>query len=95
MGSPRSVIIANMVMENTEQRALSSHNFELQFWKWYMYVDGVYAVVKVDEYDFLLNHLNSIETSIQSTIQFTIEKESDLEYFQFLIQKFNVTIMVP
>ena len=38
MGSPVSVTVANMVMENVDQRALSSFDYQPLFWKWW-YVD--------------------------------------------------------
>ena len=78
MGSPKSVIIANMVMEDVERRALSSYDSEPQFWK--QYVDDVCTVTKPEECDRFLNHLNSIEPSIQ----FTMENKSDKGILPFL-----------
>ena len=43
MGSPVSAVIANMVMEDVEQRALATSPVKPFFWKWY--VDDVISVV--------------------------------------------------
>ena len=71
MGSPVSVAIANLVMEDVEERALASYDIQLPFWK--RYVDDIFTVVCVDWVQHLLEHLNSIECSIQ----FTVEVEND------------------
>jgi len=44
MGSPVSAVTANLVMENLEQRALSTSLVQPRFWK--RYVDDLCAVVK-------------------------------------------------
>ena len=69
MGSPVSAVIANLVMEDVEQRALASVPVSLLFWK--RFVDDVISAVSRNEIDILLQHLNSIEPSIQ----FTVERE--------------------
>ena len=71
MGSPVSAVIANMVMEDVEQRALASSPVQPLFWK--RYVDDVISAVSGNEAGRLLSHLNSVEPSIQ----FTIEREND------------------
>ena len=63
MGSPVSAVIANLVMEDIEQRALASSPVTPLFWKRYV-DDGISAVSK-NEVENLLNHLNSVEPSIQ------------------------------
>ena len=71
MGSPVSVVIANMVMEDVEQRALATSPVKPFFWK--RYVDDVIFAVSGNEAERLLSHLNSVEPSIQ----FTLEREKD------------------
>ena len=70
MGSPVSVTVANLVMEDVEQRALSSYPSPPPFWK--RYVDDTLTALQWDQVQCFHEHLNSIE----STIQFTIEMES-------------------
>ena len=71
MGSPVSVSVANIVMEDVEERALASYEIQLPFWK--RYVDDICTVVPKQRVQHLLQHLNGIEGSIQ----FTVELESD------------------
>ena len=71
MGSPVSAVIANMVMEDVEQRALATSPVKPFFWK--RYVDDVIFAVSGNEAERLLSHLNSVEPSIQ----FTLEHEKD------------------
>ena len=77
MGSPVSAVIANMVMEDVEQRALATSPVKPFFWK--RYVDDVISAVSGNEAERLLSHLNSVEPSIQ----FTLEREKD-RHFPFL-----------
>ena len=71
MGSPVSAVIANMVMGDVEQRALATSPVKPFFWK--RYVDDVISAVSGNEAERLLSHLNSVEPSIQ----FTLEREKD------------------
>ena len=68
MGSPISVVAANLVMEDLERRILSG-NCQIRFWK--RFVDDVWAVVPEDKVSDILNFINSFEKSIK----FTCEKE--------------------
>jgi hypothetical protein len=77
MGSPVSAVIANLVMEDVEQRGLASDPVSLSFWN--RFVDDVISAVSRNEIDILLQHLNSIEPSIQ----FTAEREIN-EHLAFL-----------
>ena len=70
MGSPVSVAVANLVMEDVEDRALETFDIQLPFWK--RFVDDTCTVVPKERVQDLLIHLNSIEESIQ----FTCEMES-------------------
>ena len=78
MDSPASVMVANLVMEDIEERALNTYPNPPKFWK--RYVDDVCVAMKRDETDDFLNHLNSIEL----TIQFSVEPEDDDNTLPFL-----------
>ena len=54
-------------MEDVEQRALASVLVSLSFWK--RFVNDVISAVSTNEIDILLQHLNSIEPSIQFTVE--------------------------
>ena len=68
-----SAVMANLVMENLEQRALSTSLVQPWFWK--RYVDDVCAAVKSGLVQTLQDHLNNIEPSIQ----FIVERETNQE----------------
>ena len=71
MGSPVSVIVANLVMEDVENRALSTYYSPPLFWK--RYVDDICTAMEEYSIEEFQDHLNSIEPSIK----FTSESESD------------------
>ena len=77
MGSPVSVVVANLVMEHIEDKALSSFPSPT-FWK--RYIDDVCTAVNHAEIIPFLQHLNSIHPSIQ----FTHERENDKQCLSFL-----------
>ena len=56
MGSPVSVTVANLAMEEIEEKALSTFDNKLPFWK--RYVDDTCTVVPADWKEYLLPHLN-------------------------------------
>ena len=59
MGSPVSVVVANIVMEHIEDLALSTSPVPTVFWKRYM--DDVLMAVPADQVDGMLAHINSID----------------------------------
>ena len=67
MGSPVSVIVANLVTETIEERALAtfSHSFQV----WARYINDTSAIILKKH----LHHLNLVET----TIKFTLEAEKN------------------
>ena len=67
MGSPLSPIIANLYMEEFENKALSTAPNPPTLWKWF--VDDTFVVIKKCHQKEFFHHLNSIE----DTIQFTAE----------------------
>ena len=70
MGSPVPVAVADLVMEDVKSRALTTYPNPPRFWK--RYVDDTCCALKIQEIDAFHCHLNSIE----KTVQFTVEKES-------------------
>ena len=85
-GSLVSAVIANLVMEDIEHRALTTAPVSPSFWK--RFVDDVISAVSQDEIVVLLQHLNSIEPSIQ----FTVERETDGK-LPFLVLVFREQLM--
>jgi len=71
MGSPVSVVIGNLYMEEFEERAIATATFKPKIWKGY--VDDTFTIVGKVHLDGFLQHLNSQ----QPTIRFTMEIEKD------------------
>ena len=71
MGSPLSVVIANLVMETVENKALTYCSLAPSFWC--RYVDDTFMII----------HENNIKTfhafidNIENSIKFTVETEVD------------------
>ena len=82
MGSPASVVIAEIVMQKIEEQIMPLiQNFSLF---WYRYVDDVITCMDKDEIQNALSAINSIN----SNIQFTIEMEQNA-CLNFLDLKIN------
>ena len=73
MGSPDSVVAADVVMEDVESRAYSTYPQPPKFWK--QYVDDTCCALKSHHIDYFHCHINTIE----ATIQFTAERESEAQ----------------
>ena len=58
MGSPVSVTVANLVMEDIEQRALTSCTIQPPFWK--RYVDDTFTALTQEQIQLFHGNLNSI-----------------------------------
>ena len=71
MGSSVSAVIANLYMEEFEERAIATATYKPKIWK--RYVDDTFTVLGKDYVDGFLQLLNSQ----QPTIHFTMEIEKD------------------
>ena len=71
VGSPVSAVIANMVMEDVETRALNAFISGPKLWK--RYIDDIFVLLKQNKLTDLFNHINAVENSIN----FTMEKEKN------------------
>ena len=78
MGSPVSMVIANLVMENVESRILSNTQYDILIWR--RFVDDTWAVIPADNVKDFFKFINSIEASIK----FTIEEEDKNNSISFL-----------
>ena len=56
MGSPVSVLIAEIVMQNTEESALSTCRQTIPLWL--RYVDDTFTAIRHDDIDAFHHHLN-------------------------------------
>ena len=71
MGSPVSVVVADLVMEDVESRALTTFPSPPRFWK--RYEDDTCCALRTE----LVGDFHCYPISIESSIQFTLETESD------------------
>ena len=83
MGSPVSAVIANMVMEDGEQRASATSPVKTFSWK--RYVDDFISVVSGNEAEHLLSHFNSVQPSIQLTCE--REKDRNLPFLDLNVSR--------
>ena len=82
MGSPVSVTIANLVIEDVKERTLGTTDIPLRFWK--RYVDMCTALL-ANRLQELLDQLNGVEPSIQFLVE--IESEGKLPFLDVLLQR--------
>ena len=66
MGSPVSPIVANLYMEEVEQRALTSYN-GIPPTHWFRYVDDTWVKIRSDEVEPFTAHINSVDRNIKFT----------------------------
>ena len=83
MGSPVSVILADLYMEFFEDIALHSAPSILRLWK--RYVDDTCCIIKRGEVDQLLQHLTSIHPSVKFTVE--VEREGKLPFLDNLLRR--------
>ena len=69
MGSPVPSVVANLVKENIETRALETFADPPRLWN--RYADNTFVIMIRSKLSEFLTHLNTIESSIQ----FTMEKK--------------------
>ena len=89
MGSLISVSIANLVMEEIEEQALSTFEPVPQFWK--RYVDDTLTALPTDIVTRFHNHLNSVNPRIQFTVE--IESDNSLPFLDVLTHESDGNIV--
>ena len=69
MGSPVSPIVANLHMESIECRAITSAMNPPMLWK--IYADDTFVIRQQSQKEELLQHINSVDPSINFTTEET------------------------
>ena len=85
MGSPVSVVVAEIVMQNIEERALATYKRTLPLWL--RYVDDTFTAVHKDEIDDFHEHLNEQNADVQFTKE--IEENGKIPSLDCLVTRDN------
>ena len=85
MGSPVSVVVAEIVMQNIEERALATCRQTIPLWL--RYVDDTFTALHKDEIDDFHKHLNEQHADIQFTRE--IEEDGKLPFLDCLVSHDN------
>ena len=85
MGSPVSVVVAEIVMQNIEKRALATYKRTLPLWL--RYVDDTFTAIHKDEIDDFHEHLNGQNADIQFTKK--IEENGKIPFLDCLVTRDN------
>ena len=85
MGSPVSVVVAEIVMQNIEEQALATYKRTLPLWL--RYVDDTFTAVHKDEIDDFHEHLNRQNADIQFTKE--IEENGKIPFLDCLVTRNN------
>ena len=85
MGSPVSVIVAEIVMQAIEERAIATYKQTLPIWL--RYVDDTFTIVHQDEINTFHEHLNEQNPDIQFTKE--IEENGKLPFLDCLVIRDN------
>jgi len=72
MGSPLSPILADLVMQDLELKAMNKLNVEFSFY--YRYVDDILLSTPSDKVDIILNTFNNIHNRLQFTVEYENNK---------------------
>ena len=85
MGSPVSVDVAEVVMQNIEEQALATYTRTVPLWL--CYVDDTFNAVHKDRIDDFHKHLNRQNADIQFTIE--IEENGKIPFLDCLVTRDN------
>ena len=85
MGSPISLVIAELVIEEFEETAIATAPHPPKLW--FRYVDDSRTCLKKDQVDEFHQHLNSINPSIQFTIELEDTKGQGLPFLDTIAKR--------
>ena len=83
MGSPVAPVIADIWMQHFEEKAINTSPVKPTIWK--RYVDDTFCILKSNEVETFLNHLNSVHQKIQFTME--MEKDNSLPFLDVKLLK--------
>ena len=83
MGSPVSVVVAEIVMQSIEEQALATYKQTVPLWL--RYVDDTFTAVHKDEIDTFHEHLNRQNADIQFTRE--VEENGKIPFLDCLVSR--------
>ena len=92
MGSPISPVLADLVMEDIEETAISTFPYTPKWW--FRYVDDSYSCLKKDQVDEFHKHLNSINPNIQFTLELENNNGQGLPFLDTITSRRGTEIHV-
>ena len=87
MGSPVSPIVANLFLEDLEQRAMSTAPASCKPRLWKRYVDDILEIVKKDGVDELTSHLNAADPTGSIKFTYELEKDGSIPFLDVLLTR--------
>ena len=85
MGSPVSVVVAEIVMQNIEEQALATYTRTVSLWL--RYVDDTFTAVRKDGINDFHEHFNRQNADIQFTKE--IEENGKMRFLDCLVTRDN------
>ena len=82
MGSPISPIVANLFMEDLEVQAIQTSSTPPALWK--RFVDDTFTIIKKEDKNSFLDHLNSIHQNIKFTCE-EVRDDGSMPFLDILI----------
>ena len=83
MGSPISPIVANLYMENLEEKAISTAPHPPYLWK--RFVDDTFTIIESSQRRAFLDHINSIDQHIQFTCCEEQREDGSIPFLDILV----------
>jgi len=88
MGSPLSPVIADVVLQDLEEKTLKKINVNISFY--HRYVDDVILAAPADQTSMILDTFNSFHNRLQFTMEF--ENGRELNFLDLMMKVINNTI---
>ena len=92
MGSPISPVLADLVMEEIEETAISTFPHPPKWW--FRYVDDSHSCLRKDQVDQFHKHLNSINPNIQFTLELENTHGQGLPFLDTITSRRGTEIQV-
>jgi len=90
MGSPISPVLADLVMQDLERKAIDKLDFSLSFY--YRYVDDILLLTPAEKVDSILNTFNNIHDRLKFTVEY--EKNRSISFLDLNLSVNNDVLYI-